>query len=224
MQQRTITPGLFLLTGICGVIDAATFLGLGLVFAEIMTGNLMFLAFGIGQGNAVESINTYVVPLVAFSVGAIAGGALLKGPWVRLHRRFGYVVVFCLILVAFILATLWDPSARTTEAIIIVGVLAFAMGLQNALVLDHAVPDVATNVMTLTLVRLLSNWSIVGGNNARWNYRIASLGIFFLGAMAGAAMLRLGLPFALGLATAAYLIALPWLLRGVKPIPANSAP
>jgi hypothetical protein len=42
--------------------------------------------------------------------------------------------------------------------------------------------------------------------------------------MAGAVMLRLGLPFALGLATAAYLIALPWLLRGVKPIPANSAP
>lgn len=219
MQQRTITPGLYLLTGICGIIDAATFLGLGMVFAEIMTGNLMFLAFGIGQGNAVESINTYVIPLITFSLGAIGGGAILRGPWMRGHQRFGYVVVFGFVVTGTVLAILWDPEAKTTQAMVIVGILAFAMGAQNALVLTHAVPDVATNVMTLTLVRLLSNWSIVGGNNARWNYRIASLGIFFIGAMAGAAMLRLGLPFALGLAAVAYLIALPWLIRGRKPEP-----
>ena len=39
--------------------------------------------------------------------------------------------------------------------------LAFAMGVQNALVLFHAVPDIATNLMTLTNVRLLASWSVV---------------------------------------------------------------
>lgn len=124
--ERFITPGLYLLTAVCGIIGSTTFLALEMVFAEILTGNLMFLAFGIGQGKAVESVNTYAVPLITFSLGAVGGGAAL-----------------------------WKPEAGMAEALVVVGVLAFAMGLQNALVLAHAVPDVATNVMTLTLVRLL---------------------------------------------------------------------
>jgi uncharacterized membrane protein YoaK (UPF0700 family) len=74
---------------------------------------------------------------------------------------------------------------------IVVGVLSFAMGLQNAAVLYHAVPDVATNVMTLTLVRLLSNWSVVGGTNQRWKYRAASLSVFFVAALVGAVLVRI---------------------------------
>ncbi|MFY9220948.1 MAG: hypothetical protein WAO40_10465 [Candidatus Nanopelagicales bacterium] len=35
------------------------------------------------------------------------------------------------------------------------------MGVQNALVLFQAVPDIATNLMTLTKVRLLASWSVV---------------------------------------------------------------
>ena len=50
MRPQTITPGIYMLTAACGLIDAATFLALGGVFAEIMTGNIMFLAFEIGQG------------------------------------------------------------------------------------------------------------------------------------------------------------------------------
>jgi uncharacterized membrane protein YoaK (UPF0700 family) len=218
VPQRTITPGLYLLTGICGIIDAVTFLALGLVFAEIMTGNLMFLAFGIGQGQAVESISAYTVPLITFSLGAIGGGAALRGRWGGENRRFGYLIVLALVTIAFVLTWVWDPAARTTPAMIIVGFLAFAMGVQNALVLTHAVPDVATNVMTLTLVRLLSNWSIIGGNNTRWKYRVASLGVFFVGAMLGAAALRISPAFGLGLAVALYALALPWLLRGRKPV------
>ena len=73
------------------------------------------------------------------------------------------------------------------DASVIVGILALAMGMQNAAVLFHPVPDVATNVMTLTLVRLLSNWSLVGEDNARWHFRVGSLTIFFVSAAVGAA-------------------------------------
>lgn len=215
--ERSITPGLYLLTAVCGIIDATTFLALGMVFAEIMTGNLMFLAFGIGQGKAVESVNTYAVPLITFSLGAVGGGAVLRGRWIGGHQRFGYIITASLVGVAFVLAVLWKPEAGMAEALVVVGVLAFAMGLQNALVLAHAVPDVATNVMTLTLVRLLSNLSIVGGNNVRWRYRVASLGVFFVAAMAGAAALRVGVAFALGLALFVYVVAMPWLLGGSRP-------
>jgi len=219
--SKSITPGLYLLTAVCWIVDATAFLALGMVFVEIMTGNLMFLAFGIGQGNAVESINKYLVPLITFTLGAIGGGAILRGKWVRGHQRFGYLATAFLIGVAFVLTVLWQPEAGMVEASVVVGFLAFAMGLQNALVLSHAMPDVATNVMTLTLVRLLSNWSIAGGNNARWRYRAGSLTVFFLAAMTGAAALQISTAFALGLAVLVYAVALPWLLRG--PQPANTS-
>lgn len=83
--------------------------------------------------------------------------------------------------------------------------------------LAHPVPDVATNVMTLTLVRLLSNWSIVGGTNACWQFRVASLAIFFLGAILGAVLVRFGPAPGLWVATLGYLVALPLLLFGRSP-------
>ena len=223
MATKTITPGLYLLTAACGIIDATTFLALGMVFAEIMTGNLMFLAFGIGQGQAVESIWNYVVPLVTFSLGAIGGGAVLRGRWAHGRVRLGYLLVAALVFIAFVLAFLWRPTAETTQAMVVVGILAFAMGLQNALVLFHAVPDVATNVMTLTLVRLLSSWSVIGGTNERWRYRVASLLVFFLAAMLGAYLVRFGPHVGLGVAVLVYVIAMPWLLRGRSPVEAAPA-
>ena len=42
--------GLSLITGVCGLVDDACFLSLGGVFAEIMTGNLLFLCFSVGSG------------------------------------------------------------------------------------------------------------------------------------------------------------------------------
>lgn len=222
-MQRSITPGLYLLTAACGVIDATTFLALGEVFAEIMTGNLMFLAFSIGQGRAVEAIPVYVVPLIAFALGALGGGAVLRGTWIRGHHRTGYVVIAALVATSCALAFAWDPAPATGNAMVIVALLSFAMGVQNALVLFHAVPDIATNVMTLTMVRLLSSWSIIGGTNERWKYRLSSLAVFFVAAMAGAAVVRISPGASLLLATAIYVVAMPWLLTGHKREPASGA-
>jgi len=38
-------PALYVITGICGLIDATSFLCFGEVFVELITGNLVFLAF-----------------------------------------------------------------------------------------------------------------------------------------------------------------------------------
>lgn len=218
-----ITPGVYLLTAVCGLIDAASFLALGGVFAEIMTGNIMFLAFQIGQGGGWEVVPRFLVPLAAFSVGAVGCGFLLMNPRFGQRRRHAFVVVAVLVAIATLLALVWVPTPEGTEAMVIVAILAFAMGMQNAAVLYHAVPDVATNVMTLTLVRLLSNWSVVGGNNQRWQFRVASLSVFFVAALIGAALVRISAGAALIAALLVYLIALPFLIFGRSPADRTSA-
>ena len=217
MRSRTITPGVYLLTAVCGLIDAASFLALGGVFAEIMTGNIMFLAFQIGQGGGWDVVPRFLVPLAAFSIGAVGCGFLLMNPRFGERRRHAFVVVAVLVAIATLLALVWMPAPEGTQAMIVVAILAFAMGMQNAAVLYHAVPDVATNVMTLTLVRLLSNWSVVGGNNQRWQFRITSLSVFFVAALIGAALVRISAGAALVVALAVYLVALPFLILGRSP-------
>lgn len=217
MRERTITPGVYLLTAVCAIVDATTFLALGNVFAEVMTGNLMFLAFGLGQGAGVEYVPAYVVPLITFSAGAVGGGYLLRNHRFPGARRHSFVAVAALLAIALALVLVTRPVPESSAAMVVVGVLAFAMGLQNAAVLFHAVPDVATNVMTLTLVRLLSSWTLIGGTNERWRYRVASLTVFFVAAMIGAFLVRFGPGAGLGVALAVYLVALPFLLLAKSP-------
>ena len=221
MPIRT-TPGFYLLTAICGIVDAVCFLALGGVFAEIMTGNLMFAAFALGQGRFAVDFVQFAIPLACFTAGAMIGGYVLRSPRFSGHRRTGFVWTAGLVIVATVLALLWEPSGTSTDARIVVGVLAVAMGLQNALVLEHGVPDVATNVMTLTLVRVLSNWSLLGGDNTRWNYRVGSIVVFVAGAAVGAFLVRFGAGVGLLAAAALYVVALMWLMRGRNPAPATS--
>ncbi len=47
-SRPPLIAGVGAITAICGILDAATFLGLGPVFAETMNGNIVFLAFTVG--------------------------------------------------------------------------------------------------------------------------------------------------------------------------------
>lgn len=218
---ETNIPGLFMLTAICGMVDAVCFLKLGGVFAEIMTGNLMFAAFSLGQGRLASDFLQFAVPLATFTVGAVVGGYILRNDRFVHHRRTGFVWTFVLLVAAAALAVVWGVEGTSPQARIVVGILALAMGLQNALVLVHGTPDVATNVMTLTLVRVLSNWSIIGGDNSRWRFRLGSLAAFVAGAASGAFFVRWGAGAGLVLAVVVYACALVWLLRGRPPTPAT---
>src|SRR5437763_8050031 len=48
IRRPPLTAGVYTISAICGMLDAATFLGLGLVFVETMTGNILLLAFSVG--------------------------------------------------------------------------------------------------------------------------------------------------------------------------------
>ena len=78
---------LYPVTAVCGLADAACYLSMGGVFAEIMTGNLLFLCFYIGTGQSFFGDAEYLLVIAAFPLGALAGVRLLRGPLTRLIAR-----------------------------------------------------------------------------------------------------------------------------------------
>ena len=76
------TRALFVLTFTLVSIDAATYLGLGHVFAANMTGNIVLLGFGIAGGGGLPVLAP-IVSLRGFLAGAGIGGAARRAVWRR---------------------------------------------------------------------------------------------------------------------------------------------
>ena len=92
LRFRNVTTGLCLISAICGLVDAVCFLGLGHVFAEMMTGNLLLLALSIGKGELLEGSAQYLPAIFAFTLGALLGGRILRGPQKMRERRVGFAI------------------------------------------------------------------------------------------------------------------------------------
>jgi uncharacterized membrane protein YoaK (UPF0700 family) len=81
-----LPPLLVGLTVITGLVDAFSYLTLGHVFVANMTGNVVFLAFGlVGVGGF--SVVTSLVAIGAFILGALGGGLFRSRLSSRLHRQ-----------------------------------------------------------------------------------------------------------------------------------------
>ena len=122
-----------------GALDAIGFLGLGGVFASVMTGNMVLLGLSAGARNgllaahAVVAISGYVIGVTAGI--RVAGDRSPTGTanWSRgvnavLTIEFGLVVVF---------AIGWESArGKPTSAsqLALIGIAATAMGLQSAAV------------------------------------------------------------------------------------------
>jgi hypothetical protein len=82
---------------------------------------------------------------VAFSLGALLGGRLLRGPQKLQERRIGFAIEWVLIVAATALTWVSEPNAHNLAGNLVVAMLALAMVIQNAMVRVHGVPDLATN-------------------------------------------------------------------------------
>lgn len=212
--------GVYAITAVCGLLDAASFLGLGLVFVEIMTGNLVLLGFTIGAAGSgflrtvfplPGGVLPYVVALVAFAVGAIGGGWLVRSG--EKGRRLGFAAEGALIGIAVLVTALSHPGITGDARYAPIAILAFAMGIQNALMRRWGIPDLATNVMTLTLTGLLAESSLAGGRNPRAVRRGSSIALFVASAGVGAYMTRYGLVWPMLTGLIVFALALPILLQ-----------
>ena len=137
-RLKSVKTGLYMITAICGLVDAVCFLALGGVFAEMMTGNLLLMAFSIGMPGHGDSAR-YMPAILAFCLGALLGGRLLRGPAKWQERRIGFAVEWLVILAATAVAWRGDPDAHNLAGQAVVTLLAFAMGIQNAMVRVHGV-------------------------------------------------------------------------------------
>ena len=209
--------GLYMITAICGLIDAVSFLVLGGVFAEMMTGNLLLLALSIGNGKFFEPGDHFlhVIAIGSFTIGAFLGGYLVNSA--REHHRYqriGFIVEWLVLVSAVLIAIATDPAVGNWAGTTLVIMLSFSMGIQNAMVRTYGVPDLATNVMTLTFTGIIADSRPVRGTNKNLYRRVASVGLFFASAALGALLIQIDMRIALALAAIVFTIALYPLMFG----------
>src|SRR4051812_32884335 len=163
--RHPLARALLVLTFTTGLVDAVSYLGLGRVFTANMTGNIVFLGFGIA-GSGGLPVLAPLVSLCAFLVGAAAGGVLAKRMENRhpAHIARALGVEVSLIGIAAVLAAALDVRPNALSGYIVIGLLAFAMGTRNATVRVLGVPDLTTTVLTRTLTGLAADSPAAGGS------------------------------------------------------------
>lgn len=194
--MRSTNAALLILTVGTGLVDAVSYLGLGHVFVANMTGNIVFLGFAANRSSGLSAALA-LIALAAFMFGALAGGAV--------GHRFGEsrawpssVLAIQALLLGAGAAVLAVLGTAAVGRPVIVGVLAFAFGLQNSTARRMAVPDLTTTVLTLTVTGLAADSRLAGGPGARPARRIASITAMLAGAACGALLVQVSVPATVG--------------------------
>jgi uncharacterized membrane protein YoaK (UPF0700 family) len=201
--RHPVTRALLLLTFSTGLVDAASYLGLGHVFAANMTGNVVLLGFGIAGAGGLPVVAP-IVSLAAFLLGAVAGGRLAIRPASSPQRRLAAATtVECgLLLAATVLSAGADVRGGAFSGDAVIALLAMGMGARNATVRALRVPDLTTTVLTMTLTALAAELPLSGGSGSGTARRLTAVGAMLAGAVLGALLQKTSLTLVLGVATA----------------------
>jgi uncharacterized membrane protein YoaK (UPF0700 family) len=209
---RSVLGVLLALTVLSGLVDAVCYLGLGRVFTANMTGNVVVIGFA-AAGAPGFSVPASLTSLGVFLVGAIAGGRLTAHMASRSRMlTFAIAIEAVFVAAAATVACTAETVATGWGRYTTIALLAFAMGIRNAVIRRLSIPDMTTTVLTMTLTGLASDSSLAGGNNRHAVRRAASALAMLAGALAGAALFLHrgpGLPLAIaaGAAAAAAIVA-----------------
>jgi len=179
---------LLLLTVVTGFVDAVSYLRLEHVFVANMTGNIVFLGFA-AAGAGQLSVSASLGAIAAFLAGSFSGGRL----GVRLRhntRRLLAAATFaeCILVGA---AALIAHAAGPIEGGVMYALilpLGLAMGLQNAVAREIALPDLMTTVLTVTLTSIAADLPLRSANFARFRRRLAAVTAMLAGAVTGGAL------------------------------------
>jgi uncharacterized membrane protein YoaK (UPF0700 family) len=193
-----------ILTFVTGVVDATSYLRLGHVFVANMTGNVVFLGFGLAGAGGI-SVWASLTALAAFLIGGVAGGrvasAIAGKP--RRHVRTAVGIQATFVGAALVVAAADGDSPGRSVRYLLIALLAVAMGIQNAAARKLAVADLTTTVLTLTLTGIASDSRLAGGDGARIGRRGLAVISMLVGALAGGLLvLHVNDAAPLGLATA----------------------
>ncbi len=199
-NRHSWARALLVLTFTTGVVDAASYLGLGHVFTANMTGNIVLLGFGIA-GSGGLPVLAPLVSLLAFLAGAILGARLagtLAGRARHLARAL--LVESGVLAIAALLVIGGNVTPNRLSGDLVIALLAFGMGARNATVKRVGFPDLTTTVLTMTLTGLAADSPVAGGSGAGTLRRLAAVLAMLAGAIAGALLLEIRLALVLLLA------------------------
>jgi uncharacterized membrane protein YoaK (UPF0700 family) len=190
--EHSLTPVILLvMTSVTGIVDAVSYLALGHVFTANMTGNVVLLGFAVAGVRGLSAARS-LAALICFFAGAIFGGR------VSVPQAPGPLLVeTALLFLASLSALLPDQNFSVYSAIVIT---VAAMGYRNAVVRKIGLPDLTTTVLTLTITGLGADSGLAGGENPRWQRRVAAVLALVIGAFAGALAVHRSTALALMLA------------------------
>ncbi|WP_017545690.1 YoaK family protein [Nocardiopsis prasina] len=184
--------GLFALTVATGIVDAVSYLALDYVFTGNMTGNVLFVGFGIGGSDSVPLLSN-TTALAGFLTGAIAAGRLVRGrthetrlPTAHLLLLTGTSVAVVVIGLAWLLLS----GLAGGWLLGLTAFLAAAMGIQAVAARGAAIPDVNTVVITSTLVNFALDSPLAGGTGEKWVRRAGAVLAMGAGGAIGALLVN----------------------------------
>lgn len=195
--------GLFALTVATGVVDAVSYLALDHVFTGNMTGNVLFVGFGLAGSGSVPLLNN-AIALAGFLVGAVVAGRVVRGRTHRTRLPTAHLLVMGGTAAAIVaLGLLWlllgTPAGGWLLGL--TATLAAAMGMQAVAARGARISDVTTVVVTSTLVNFALDSPLAGGAGEKWARRLGAvvamgaggaLGALLVGAWSGAGALIVG--------------------------------
>ena len=219
-----------LMTVVTGLVDAASFLGLGRVFTANMTGNVVLLGFAMARVPGL-SIERSLIALTAALMGGVLAGLLKQSlaergrrVWLTIAFSVETVILMCSAVVAWCSVSAQSPTEPTILTLIVL--TAVAMGVRNGTVRSLGIPDITTTVLTLTIASLSAESSLAGGSNPRWGRRIAAIFAMLFGACSGALLLHRGIAWPLTVATLLNLVVpvLHYVFGNNAPVPPSMQP
>jgi len=219
--EREYSLALLTLTAATGALDGVSYLALDRVFTGNMTGNVLFLGFGLVGVPGIPALNN-LVALLTFLLGAAIGSRVTRGaskvPKLPASSLAVLVVDTALVLV---LSGIWIAlgSLDRSTMIVITALLALLLGAQAAAVRHLGIRDLSTVVVTMTMVNLATDSRLAGGTAAAWARRLAAIVAMGVGALASALVtLRLGGAYALLLAAIVMALGVGamWRARGLE--------
>jgi uncharacterized membrane protein YoaK (UPF0700 family) len=190
------------LSVVTGLVDAVTYLALGHVFAANMTGNIIVLGFAL-VGTGEISASASIVSLGSFLVGA-GVGARLAGALQRTRHRW-LLTMLVTETALLVIAAVVSLQTRSLD-LLVVALLAVAMGMRTVTVRRLGIADVSTTVITSTLAGLAADALMHGSSLRVGGVRLAVVLAMVLGAAVGAVLLADGAPLVLGIAASLVLV------------------
>lgn len=202
-RDGPLPPLLLTLTVVTGLVDATSYLKLGHVFVANMTGNVVFLGFGIAGAGGI-SIWASLTALGSFLAGGVVGGRI-GARWSSdrgRHLTATTSTELLLVAGALIVTALSTHHIGTASRYAVIALLAIAMGVQNTAARKLAVADLTTTVLTMTLTGIAADAALAGGHGSKLGRRALSIAAMVLGALIGGVLvLKVDNPAPLALAT-----------------------